>query len=114
MNRGAPASDHAPTAPSRYWATLRRRGWALQKRGGVTGGPLAEGSRRRSDDVGHGGGHERRLAERRFPCGQQHVHERGWPNTRRLAPEIFWRQLLEMDPALDGIADDPYLLGLTQ
>ena len=88
--------------------------WTFQKRGGVIRGPLAKGSGGRSGDVGHGGGHERRLSDRRPPRGQQHVHDRTPPATRHLAAEILRRQLLELNPAPDGGADDTHLFCLTQ
>src|SRR5471030_1687031 len=88
--------------------------WASPKRLGVIDDPLVKRARRRSDDVGHGGGHERRASDRRTPRGEQHVHDRPRPAIRRLAPELFRRQLLEPDPASDDGPDDAHLLGLTQ
>ena len=80
----------------------------------MIGDPLAKGARRRSGDVGHGGSHERRASDRRSPRSQQHVHDRTRPATRRLAAELLRRQLLELDPAPDGGADDTHLLDTTQ
>ena len=93
---------------------LTQRCWAFRKRGGVIGDPLAKRSRRRSEDVGHRGGDERRPSDRRAPRGEQHVHGRARPASLRLGPELVRRQLLKFDPAPQDVTDDAHLLGLAQ
>src|SRR5512133_2322453 len=80
----------------------------------VIGDPLPERPRGRSDDVGDGGCHVRRVSDRRTPRVEQNVHDRTGPGIHRLPPELFRRQLLEADPATEDIADLAHLLCLAQ
>ncbi len=69
MSRGAPARVNSRMISMNYNrrsdSVFRR---ASPKRVGVIDDPLAKGARRRSDEIGHGGGHERRASDRRTPA----------------------------------------------
>src|SRR6267143_1517571 len=94
--------------------TVTLWGWTLRKRGGVIGDPLAKRSRRRSEDVEHRRGDERRPSNRCAPRGEQHVHDRARPASLRLASKLVRRQLLKFDPTPQDVTDDAHLLCLTQ
>ena len=83
-----------------------RWGWTVRERGGVIGDPLAKRSRRRSEDVEHRRGDERRPSHRCAPRGEQHVHDRARPASLRLASKLVRRQLLERDPTPQDVTDD--------
>jgi hypothetical protein len=74
--------------PQNEWSRVLLR----TERVGVIGHPMAEGPRRRSNDVGNGGCHERRMFDRRTPYGKQHLHGRSRPAIGRLTPELLGRQ----------------------
>src|SRR5215218_4079757 len=80
----------------------------------MIGNPLAKGSRRRSEDVGHRRGDERGPSHRCAPRGEQHVDDRARPTSLRLASKVVWRQLLKCDPTPHYVTDDAHLLSLTQ
>src|SRR5215813_13946371 len=103
-----PADAGPATSRSTRW------GWTFRKRGGVIGGPLAKRSRRRSEDVGHRGGDERRPSHRCAPRGEQHVHDRARPASLRLASKLVRRQLLKFDPPPQDVTEDAHLLCLAQ
>src|SRR6267378_1364241 len=94
--------------------TVTLWGWTFHKRGGVIGDPLAKRSRRRSEDVEHRRGDERRPSNRCAPRGEQHVHGRARPASLRLASKLVRRQLLKFDPTSQDVTDDAHLLCLTQ
>jgi hypothetical protein len=48
------------------------------------------------------------------PRGEQHVHGRARPASLRLASELVRRQLLELDPTPQDLADEAHLVCLTQ
>ncbi len=73
----SPAGGGSGLASRGISARLRfRNSLGVSERGGVIGHPLAKGARRRSNDVGHGGGYERRATDRRTPGGEQRHAER--------------------------------------
>src|SRR4051812_5463404 len=91
-----------------------RCGWTFHEAGGVIGDRLAKRSRRRSEDVEHRGGDERRPSYRCAPRGEQHVDDRARPASLRLPSELVRRQLLESGPTPQDVTDDSHLLFLTQ
>src|SRR5215472_10810267 len=89
-------------------------GRTRHKRHGVIRGPLAKRSRRQSEDVEHRRRDERGPSHRCAPSGEQHVHDRARPASRRLVSKLVRRQLLKFDPTPHDVTDDAYLLCLTK
>src|SRR5260370_41091745 len=115
----SPPPELAPLEPGPLVTLVQclpgtRWGWSFHKRGGVIGDPLAKRSRRRSEDVEHRRGNERRPSNRCAPGGEQHVHDRARPASLRLASKLVLRQLLKFDPTPQDVTDDAHLLCLTQ
>src|SRR5215472_253680 len=89
-------------------------GRTWHKRRGVIRGPLAKRSWRQSEDVEHRRRDERGPSHRCAPRGDQHVHHRARPASRRLVSKLVRRQLLKFDPTPHDVTDDAYLLCLTK
>jgi hypothetical protein len=80
----------------------------------MCGDPVAEGASGRAGEVRHRRGHVRRMPDRRFPRGEQHVDGRRRLAGGRLAPEVFRRELVERQAPAEHLADDRNLPRVTQ